>query len=100
MFLAAFIPALMGALAMAMASLVGRVILALGVGFTTYTGITVAIGIFKTQAISAVNLLAADTLGLLGYLWIDKAMTLIFSAMVAALAMKAIGGSVKKMVLK
>lgn len=97
---AIFLPALMGALAVAMASLIGRAILAIGIGFVTYTGVTVAIASIKTQAIASVNALAADTLGLLGYLWIDKAMTLIFSAMVAALSMRLISGSIKKMVFK
>lgn len=90
----------MGALATVMASLIGRAVIALGVGFVTYTGITVAVTSFKTNAISSVNAMAGDTINLLGYLWIDKAMTLIFSAIVASLAMRAIGGSLKKMVLK
>jgi hypothetical protein len=100
MFFAAFVPALVGALATVMASLLFRALLAVGIGFVTYTGITVAVTTFKTQAISSVSSLTGDALGLLGYLWIDKAMTLVFSAIVASLTIKAIGGSLKKMVLK
>lgn len=97
---AAFIPALIGALAVAMASLVGRIIIALGISFVTFTGITIAITSLKTQAIASVNSLPSEVLSFLGFLWIDKAMTIIFSAIVASLAMKSIGGSVKKMVFK
>jgi hypothetical protein len=97
---ALFYAGLVGALANAMVSFAGRATLAVGIGFTTFTGITLAIGSIKTSAIAGVNGLGADALGLVGYLWLDKGMTLIFSAIVTALAMKAIGGSVKKMVLK
>lgn len=100
MFLAYFVPALMGALATATASLVGRAVLALGIGFVTYTGITVSINAMKSTVMSSVGGLTGDALGLVGYLWIDKGITVIFSAVTVSLAMRAIGGSVKKMVFK
>lgn len=95
-----FLAALVGGLASAMGTFVGRALLAAGVGFATYTGITLAVGAVKTQAIAGVNGLTGDALGLIGFLWLDKGLTLIFSAIVAALAMKGIGGSIKRMVLK
>lgn len=94
------VAALIGALATSMGSLIGRALIALGIGFVTYKGIDVAIGSLKTQAINGVNSLPADALGLVGYLWIDKALTVIFSGVVVVLSMKAIGGSVKRVVLK
>lgn len=97
---ALFIPALLGALAAAMGSFVGRAIIALGVGAVTYTGITVAISSIKTNVIASVNGLPADALGLIGYLWVDKMLTIVFSAVAAAMAMNAIGGSIKKLVMK
>jgi hypothetical protein len=97
---ALFIAAFWGSLASVMGSLLGRALLALGIGFTTYTGITLAITAIKTQAIAGVTSLPADALGLIGYLWLDKGLTLIFSAIATALAMKGVSGSIKKMVLK
>lgn len=97
---ALLVPSLMGALAAAMATLVGRALLAVGVGFVTYTGITVAVGTVKTNLISSVNSLGGDALSLVGFLWLDKGLTLIFSCIAASLAMKAISGSIKKAVLK
>jgi hypothetical protein len=41
---AAFLPALIGALAGAMATFAGRALIALGIGFVTYKGIDVGIG--------------------------------------------------------
>lgn len=100
MFLAFFIPALMGALATAMASLIGRAIIALGIGFVTYTGITVAITAMQASVISGLSGIGGDAVSLLAYLWVDKGITVIFSAVTVSLAMRAIGGSVKKMVFK
>ena len=97
---ALFIPALVGALAAAMASFVGRAILALGVGVVTYSGLSVAIGVVRDNVISSANALPTQAFNLLGYLWFDKALTLIFSAVAASLAMRLIGGSIKKMVIK
>lgn len=100
MFLAVFLPALMGALATVMASLIGRAILALGIGFVTYTGITVAINGMKEAVISGVSGIPGDAASLIGFLWLDKGISVIFSAVAASLALRAIGGSVKKMIFK
>lgn len=97
---AAFLPALIGALAAAMGTLAGRVLIALGIGFVTYKGIDVGVEALKQSVISGVQSQSADIVGLLGYLWVDKALTVIFSAFTVALSMKAIGGSVKRMVAK
>ena len=94
------IPALIGALAAAMASLIGRAIIALGFGFVTYKGIDVALGMLKDAVISGVQGLPADALGLVGYLWLDKALTVVFSAVVVALSMRLLGGGLKKLVAK
>lgn len=100
MFLAFFVPALLGGLATVMGSLIGRAILALGIGFVTYAGISVALNTMKQNVITGVSGLTGDALGLVGYLWLDKGITIIFSAVAASLAMRGIGGSVKKMVFK
>lgn len=97
---ALFFPALVGALAAATASFVGRAVLALGFGVVTYSGLSVAIVVIKQNVISSVNSLPAQAFNLFGYLWFDKALTLIFSAVAASLAMRLVGGSVKRMVLK
>jgi hypothetical protein len=97
---AAFLPALIGALGAAMGTLAGRVLIALGIGFVTYKGIDVGIAALKQSVITGLQGQSADIVGLLGYLWVDKALTVIFSAFTVALSMKAIGGSIKKMVNK
>ncbi|MDP5008126.1 MAG: DUF2523 domain-containing protein [Glaciimonas sp.] len=100
MFLAVFIPALWGALATIMASLAWRVVIALGIGFVTYKGSDVALGLMKNSVISSFSGLPSDMINLLGFLWADKAMSVIFSAVAVSLIMRGLGGSVKKMVFK
>lgn len=97
---AAFIPALVGALGWAMASFAGRVFLALGFGTVTYTGITAGIGAIKSQVVSGITGMPAEVVSMVGYLWIDKALTVVFSATAAALTLKTVAGSIKKVVMK
>ena len=73
MFMALFVPALMGALAAAMGSFIGRAIIALGIGFVTYKGIDLSIDAIKSS---------------------------VMSAFVIAFAMRSLSGSVKKMEMK
>lgn len=100
MFLAVFLPALMGALATAMASLVWRAVIALGIGFISYTGISVAIAYMQQAVFDSVNGISGDALGLIGYLWLDKAITVIFSAITISLAMRLLGGGLKRVIVK
>jgi len=100
MFLAYFIPALMGALASIMASLVGRAILALGIGFITYNGVTILLTTLKNQVISSIGGIGGDALALIGYFWLDKGISIIFSAYTIVITMRLVNGSMKKMVFK
>lgn len=95
-----FLAALMGALATAAGSLAGRVLLGLGIGFVTYKGVDVGINAIKQNVLDSVNGLPAQALNLFGYLWLDKALSIIFSAVAVSLSMRLLGGSVKRMVAK
>lgn len=98
MFLAAWLPALMGALAGVMASLVGRVVLSLGIGFVIYSGISIAFLAMQTAAINELKGIGGDVAALIGYLWIDRAISVMFSAVLVSLSMRGLGSSVKKMI--
>lgn len=95
-----FLSALLGGLATAMGSFVFRAVLALGIGTVTYTGLSVAVNTIKSSVVSSFAGMPADMVGLLAYLWVDKCLTIVFSAVVSALTMRLISGSVKKVVLK
>lgn len=94
------VPAIVGALAAGMTSLVGRVVLSLGIGFVTYKGIDTALTSLRQSVIDGFRGMPSDVLNLMGYLWLDKGITIIFSAVVVAVSMRLIGGGLKKMVFK
>jgi hypothetical protein len=100
MFAAVFIPALVGALASMMASFVGRAILALGIGFVTYNGVTFLLNNLKNQVINSIGGLAGDALSLIGFFSLDKGISIIFSAYTIVITMRLVNGSMKKMVFK
>lgn len=97
---ALFIPALIGALATAMGSLIGRAIIALGIGFVAYKGIDLGIEQLRQQVMSSITGVPGQALQLVGYLWLDKALTVVFSGIGVALSMRALGGTVKRVVVK
>ncbi|KAF3999447.1 DUF2523 domain-containing protein [Glaciimonas immobilis] len=95
------INAIWGALAPVLGSLVGRILLALGISFLTYTGLSYGVDAIKLSVISSFGGLSADVIGFIGYLWVDKAITTVFSAFATALAIKVgTGSSITKMVVK
>lgn len=92
--------AIVGALARAMTSLLGRALLALGIGFTTYKGLDVMLAGLKNQVVAGMSSIPHDAASLLGFLWFDRAVITIMSAYAVALGLRLLGGSVKKMVFK
>lgn len=97
---ALFIPALVGALAGAMASMVGRMVLALGIGFVTYKGMNVLIDNLRNGVISQMKGVPGEALNFMAYLYLDKALSMIMSAVAISLSIRLIGGGLKKMVVK
>jgi hypothetical protein len=99
--LAFLIPMIWGALAPVLGSLVGRVLLAIGIGFVTYQGLSIGTDALYSAVQSNFGGLPSVALGLMSYLWVDKAISTVFSAFTASLVIKlATGSSLTKMVLK
>lgn len=86
------VAAILGGFATVAASLVGRVLLALGIGYLSFSGISSLGDWIHGQIQTAFTGLPGDISAFLGFLWVDKAVTMVFSAWVAALAFK-LGGS-------
>ena len=96
-----FLAALLGGLIQAAASIAGRVLISLGVGFVTYTGISAVItsieGIIHANAGAA----GAMTTAALGLVQFDVVVGLIVGAISARLVINGLtSGTLKKMVYK
>jgi len=79
---------LLGALGAALPSLIGRILLALGIGLVSYTGLTVGTNYLSQYIITNLQGAPAIMAGFLGWVGIDSALNLIFSTFTACLALK------------
>lgn len=92
---------LIGGLISVTGTIVGRVLVALGVGVVTYTGVQVGIDSLLSNLDSAISGVPADILGLLGFMRVGEAMNIIISAMSARMLLNGLqGDTIKKWVLK
>lgn len=97
----AFLVALGGMFLSMAGTLVGRVLLALGLSYATYTGFDLAINALLVQIKSNMSALPVETLNFLAYMWVDKAIGMMFSAYAAALVLKmSASGVITKLVRK
>lgn len=96
-----FLMPLLGGLATIAASLVGRVLLALGVGYVTFKGFDLTIAWLLTQIKTNISAMPLEVVNFFGYMWVDKAIGMIFSSYSAAILVKLAGSTnITKMVTK
>lgn len=81
-------------------SLLGRALLALGFSYATYTGLNVGVDWIQQSMRTSLAGMPTEILSFLGYLWVDKALSMTFSAFAAALLVRGASNSVTKLVLK
>lgn len=97
----AFLAPLLGGFLAITGSMVGRVLLALGLSYITYSGFDLAINWLFTDIKNNINSMPAEVASLLGFLWVDKALSMIFGAYMVALGIKMAGGTgITKLVQK
>jgi hypothetical protein len=96
-----FIAALIGGLVSAAGSFVGRVLIALGVGFVSYQGIDIAMDQLRSIFISSAGGLPGYFAGMLGILKVGTAFNIVASSLAIRLVLAGLtGGAIKRMVLK
>lgn len=88
-----FITALLGGLLTIAGSMVGRVLLALGMTYVTYSGFDVGINWLLERIKDNVAGMPAEVVSFLAWCWVDKAIGLLFSSYSAALVIKMAGGT-------
>lgn len=89
----ALLPTLGGLLVSIVGTIVGRALFSMGMSFVTYKGADTAITWLLNQIKTNMAALDPTILQFLAYLWVDKAIAMIFSAYAAALFVKTLGGS-------
>jgi len=95
------VAAIWGAFISMLGTLVGRVLVSLGIGYVTYTGIDTALTWAKSAFLSGLSGLPADALGLAGTLKVGVCVSMLLSAVLARLVLAGLtGGSLKRMVQK
>lgn len=85
--------ALLGGLLSIASSMVGRVLLALGMTYVTYSGFDVAINWLLSYIKDSMSAMPSEVVSFLAWCWVDKAIGMLFSAYSAALVVKLAGGS-------
>lgn len=90
---------LIGALVSAVGHIVARVLLSLGFGYVTYTGLMEAVNLAKSQFQTVISGLPAGAMQLMGVLQIGTCLNIIVSALAARLIVAGLmGNSLTKVV--
>ncbi len=96
-----FIAALWGALIQIAGTLVGKVLLSLGIGYVTYTGVDASIVWAKAQFLSSLSGAPAAAVQLAGTMKVGVCVSMLLSAVTARLVLAGMtSGALTKMTVK
>lgn len=97
----AFIAALLGGLINITGSIVGRVLVALGFGVVSYTGVNSSLTWLREQAFTAISWLPPEVIGMLSTMRVGQCISIVTSAIVARSIINGVqSDTVKKWVIK
>jgi hypothetical protein len=92
--------ALLGGLISVAGTIVGKVLLSLGIGYVAYQGVDTAMEWVKVVFLSGVSGLPADAVGVMATMKVGVCFSMLFSALTIRLVMAGLtGGAIKRMVL-
>lgn len=92
--------ALLGGLLSIAASMVGRVLLALGIGYVTYKGVGTTTDFLVSQIKTNMAGLPSEVLDFLAFCWVDKGLGMIFSTWTACTAVTGLASGLTKFKIK
>lgn len=96
-----FVAALLGALVSGAGSIVGRVLISLGIGYVTYTGLSLLAGAIKTQVVGLLGSAPGQMIAVMSLLKIDVAVSILFSALAARWVLAGLtSGALTRMIVK
>ena len=93
--------ALLNGLIAIVGTLIGRAVVALGMGAVSYTGFSATIGWLKSSAVASIVALPPEVVGMLSTMKVGTCISIVFSAILARLVVTGMqGDKVKKWVTK
>lgn len=96
-----FVAAIGGMLINLVGTLVGRVLVALGLSVITYTGVNATLEALKAQAVQSLTALPPEVYGMLGMMRVGQCISIITSAIAARLLLDGLtSDTFKRMVMK
>ena len=96
-----FVAAIGGMLINLVGTLVGRVLVALGIAAITYTGMNASLDVLKNSALSSMMSLPPEVLAIMGLMKVGVCISIITSATAARLLLNGVtGGTFKRWVHK
>ncbi|MCM5681914.1 DUF2523 domain-containing protein [Schlegelella sp. S2-27] len=96
-----FIAALLGGLIQAAGTLVGRVLISLGFGYVTFTGLDTSLTWLRSMIAANFGAIPAQGMAVLSGAGAGSAVSIVLSAIAARMLLDGLtGGTLKKMVLK
>lgn len=96
-----WVAALVGGLVQVAGTLVGRVLLSLGIGYVTFTGVDTSLSWASSQFVTAMSGLPAATVQLAGLLKVGTCVSMLLSAVAARLLLGGLtSGALTKFALK
>lgn len=96
-----WVAALLGGFVQATGTFVGRVLVSIGVGYVTFSGLDAALGLMRDQALAAFSGIGAVAVGVASVLQVGTAISIVSSALAARLLLDGLqGGTITKMIIK
>jgi hypothetical protein len=95
------ISSIIGGIVSALGTLVGRVLISLGIGYVTFTGVDASFEWAKAQFLGGLSGLPAGAVGLMGLLKVGVCVSMLLSALTTRLVISGLtSGTIKRMVTK
>jgi len=93
--------AILGGLVLLVGTLVGKVLVSLGMGIIIYKGLETTIDFVKDYALSSLGNLPNEILGLIAYMKVGVCINIVFSAMLVRMILNGLqSDTVKRFVMK
>lgn len=91
---------LVGLLARSFESLVARMIIAIGIGVVTATGVDAALGALRSQSLTMLTGVPGAWAGLLGLAKVDVCVSMLMGAVISAYGVRLVGGALSRFTAK